>query len=552
VPKLVLIALTAAALLVAWQSFGALAGAIAALLVASNAFFRWLGTTLYLDGLATLFLLLFLWSLVRAFREPSAVRFAGAGLFLGLAFLTKETAALWLPLPLAFFLLSAEHRNGPVLRGLGAYGLTAGALLGGWWLWAYLVTERVYLWGKPDAELASFLLVAIAALALLGGGGVLVRRLAPRLEGPLASAAGMALVAGWAATVLVFLEVTGWAYPREHWTTVPRYLWTVAAPNTQPWPLVALGVAWLAWRSRREPEARLLALGLALFVPLAIWIANREHAYRNLLPMTYVAYIGAAALAAHVLQGAAERSGAIVWAGAVAGLAAIAIVQTQELQNERLAYERPAVDQSDWDNALVHDTAAWLQEHVPAGAGVMSSRLYFSHFYVLDEAAHPVYQLPTVRLEPSGGERPFLRPVTTLFRWEDHRLQVPEEIDWIYVQRYPSKGYYIGLSEQDLLRDLRERQIDYLVLTGEDAGFSSLSYLDYFTGNPAFELVHADRRDHANGVSIFRVDRSRLAPRPYRAVMDEETLAALGAIYSEVESNELQAAIDPDGIEVRG
>src|SRR3990172_315611 len=76
VPKLVALALAVASFLLARQLFDALAGALAALLVMSSAFLRSLGTTLFLDGTETLFLLLYLAALWRAFHTNSVRWFA--------------------------------------------------------------------------------------------------------------------------------------------------------------------------------------------------------------------------------------------------------------------------------------------------------------------------------------------------------------------------------------------------------------------------------------------------------------------------------------------
>jgi hypothetical protein len=180
----------------------------------------------------------------------------------------------------------------------------------------------------------------------------------------------------------------------------------------------------------------------------------------------------------------------------------------------------------------------------------MSSRLYYSHLYVLDGAEHPIYQLPTVRVDVHGGEAPLLAPASTLFRWEDDRLDAAaDDGNWLYVRRYPAKGYYIALSEDTLLRDIHERGIDVLVLTGEDAGFSSLAYADYFDANPAFSLIHADVRDERNAVSIYRVDRERLAPLAYGASVSEYTLESIAAATG-LPRDAVARAIDADGIEV--
>ena len=553
IPKLIVLALAGAAYLLARQLFGALAGGLAAVLVMSSAFLRLMGTTLFLDGTETLFMLLFLTALWRAFQSESIRWFALSGVLLGAAFLTKETAFLWLPLPVAFALLSSEYRNERIARGLSAYGASAGAMLAVWWVWVFAVTDRVYFWGPPDARLA----VWGAAVAVGAGATGLVWVVVSKLDGQrlpmLARAIGIALVAGWVGGIFVFLEFTSWPFPKEHWRTVPQYLWQIAALNSQPWPLIALGALWPLARVHKDPRARLLALGLALFLPFALFVANRTFSYRDLLPMVYLAYVGAAGLGAVAVRWSLERGSALgIGAALVIGLAAFGLVQTQELTQARLPYDRTAVTQENWDNPLVHSTARWLHENVPAGAGVMASRLYFSHLYVLDEGRHPIYQLPTLRIEPQAGEAPFLKRITTLFRWEDHRMgPASEDERWLYVQRYPAKLYFIGLSERDLLRDLEERSVDYLVLAGEDAGFSLLTYQDYFEQSPAFKLVYADEPSTANSVYIYRVDRSRLAEQDYRTVVSRGTLAALARSFGDASPEELANAIDPDGIVIR-
>ena len=553
VPKLVALALIAATFLVARQAFGTTAGVLAALLVASSSFLRWLGTSLFLDGTETLFLLLTLAALMRAFRDQSSMWFAAAGLLSGAAFLTKEAALLWLPLPMVFALLSEEHRTERVARGILAYLTFAGALLAFWWLWVYLATERIYLWGKPDAVL---LALATGPCAAVAAGAIAWRRTQQRAPARLPSLArwyGIGLLAAWAAGAFVMLEISAaWPFPRDFITNVPSYVWEIAAPNTQPWPLVGAGVAWLCWRAARDANARLLAVAFAMFLPFALHVANRSLSYRDVLPLVYVAYIAAGGLGAMLLARISTQQTQLVAAGAVAaGLVVFGWLQTQELTEERLPYDRTAVTQANWGNPMAQDAAAWVHENLPRGSRIMSSRLYYSHLYVLDEAVHPVYQLPTVRVDVRAGETPLLAPASTLFRWEDDRLdEAASDGNCLYVRRYPTKGYYIALSEDTLLRDLRERAIDFLVLTGEDAGFSSLTYLDYFETNPAFSAVYADVKDERNAVFIYRVDREELTPIAYQAVVSEYTLDSLVAATG-LPREDLARAIDADGIVVR-
>src|SRR3972149_4768411 len=103
----------------------------------------------------------------------------------------------------------------------------------------------------------------------------------------------------------------------------------VAVATGQPWPLLVLGVGFLCWQARRDLGARLAVLALVLFLPFALWGANRSLAYRDLLPMLSLAYIGAGGLAAVCLRWAAERAGPLIVGAAAVGFAVFAFAQTQ-------------------------------------------------------------------------------------------------------------------------------------------------------------------------------------------------------------------------------
>jgi 4-amino-4-deoxy-L-arabinose transferase-like glycosyltransferase len=553
IPKLAAVALVAAVFLLGRALFGTTAGIIAALLLASNAFVRWLGTSLYLDTTQSLLLVLYLWSCWRAFETPSMPRFAVAGVLFALAFFTKETAIQWLPLPIAFALLRPSSLDRPALLGVATYTAVAVAGLLAWWAWVFAATGRVYFWGEPDAMLVVVVAAAVATCVALGAAPFLLRR-ATRANPRLVAAAGALVVVVWCIGMLLFLELTSWPYPKQHLSSIPAYLNDVAAGNTQPWPLLLGALFWLSWRARDSAAARFLALAVALFLPFALFVANRDFSYRDLLPIVCVAYVAAGAVTVEAISWLRERlSPPLVATAAAAGLAVLAFVQTQDLVDDRLPHDTNAASERDWDSPAVHALAGWIGENIPPGEGIMSSRLYFSQLYVLGNGRHPVYQLPTVRVEPVSDGPSFLRPVSTLFRWEDHRLK-PAIADepWLYLRRYPEKGYYVALSERDLLEDLAHRDVSYLVLTGEDAGFSSLSYLDYFLTHPAFQLVYVQEHSSQDAAVVFYVDKAQLGPNPYRAVVDPTTLAGLQAERPEEPRASLERAIDADGITLRG
>jgi 4-amino-4-deoxy-L-arabinose transferase-like glycosyltransferase len=544
-------ALAVAAL--AWRLRRPGAAVFTAALVLPNAFLNSMGISAYLDGAETLFLLLSLLCIWHGFERQSARWWAAGGAALGLAFLTKEAALLWLPLPVAFAMLTCGRDDaGWSVRGIAAW-LAAFAVVAGWW-WPYVfaVDGRVYMWPGTLSSAVLATLAASAAVFLVAALFVFTSRWRPAVAHRMLRAGGFAITIGWVATFIFTMETTSWPYPKDFAATIPHYLRTVVAGNVAPWPLVACAALWLPVRAVRDPAARLTALGVLLWLPFATFAANRNFALRDLLPMIYLAYAAAGIVLTDISAWLRREAGSTMASIAI-GVIALALVASG-IAGERTFFDasRRPLDASDWNNPLVQRTAAWLDGHAPAQTPIMSSRLYFSQFYVLTGAEFPVSQLPTVNVLPRPSEQPFLQPRSTLFRWEDAALGPPRADErWLTVDEFEEKRYFTALSETDLLDELRQRRIGYLVVTGEDAAFSSLRYLDYFLGNPAFSLVHQDQTG-ATSVFIFSVDRSRLSPRVYPTVVPATALNHLYEQYGRgMSPGQFVRAISPYGVVAR-
>jgi hypothetical protein len=256
-----------------------------------------------------------------------------------------------------------------------------------------------------------------------------------------------------------------------------------------------------------------------LYGSFFIIVADRGLSLRDQLPVVYLSYLALGGAAAWLVRtGAAADLGARVHAlgggGAVAVVAALAAIVF--LSGSSLSQPKAAALQDDWDNPLSRQTAAWLRQNVEPGASISSSRLYFSQLYFLTGGAYPIHQLPTVEVDlhtAPGAAEPLTRR-SALFRWGDFDL--PEESPddrWLYLTRYPQKGYFVALAEGDLLAHLRERQTEYVVISTVDAGFSSPSFNRYFEGNPAFELVKVISATPEDEARIYRVDLAQLRPQ---------------------------------------
>ncbi|HLF71892.1 MAG TPA: glycosyltransferase family 39 protein [Dehalococcoidia bacterium] len=511
VPRVAIVLNLLLVFLLARAMFGTWGGIVAGALAGTSPYLRGLGTTLFLDGTETTFILAALLALWYSSRRQGVVTGAIAGGLLGLAFLTKESAILFLPLPLVLALVCERERGWRSLLG-GWFGGFA-AITVWWWVWVLAQTGTVFLAGELDSTLTRVALAGVAA-GLIAGGAYLWR--APRLSGTSVWSRGFAalIVLAWGGVFLYGLDARGYRFDSDYAHHVPSYFTSVVASNLQP--ALLIGVAWvwaLAQLLRGRRDAAMLAIAFLLFAPMTLAVADRNLSLRDLLPAVYLSYIAAGGLAAWLVDWGARLDtgeGMRVMRGAGIVLGAIVLGAVVLRSGDDITQARAQTYQDDWQNPLSQQVAGWLDGNVAPGAHVMSTRLYYSHVYFLTDGKYPVYQLPTVEAEITGGE---LTRRSSLFRWEDDRLPAAATAQtWLYLTRYPQKGYLVGMAEDDLLDELRARRIDYVVVSTADAGFSSPSMIEYFDAQPAFRLAARFSVGAADGASIYKVDRSRLTP----------------------------------------
>ena len=560
-PKLFALANVALMVALAWRFFGREAGLLAGALALASSFLLVMGTTLFLDGVQTFFLLSTLLCLHVALKHSSLPWAAGAGVALGLAVLTKESAMLWLPLPFVATLLLGRAVERPQVL-LAAYAGGFLAVAGWWWPYVYAVTGQVYLLGAPGQAALSLSLAAGAILLAAAGALLLVRKTPTGLNpGSRWLAAGLVL-AVWGGLFLFGLERHAtWPFPQDYLRTLPEYASTVLITWLRPFPLIAVAWGYVAYRAAGGSLGdRLLVFGLLLFLPFALFAANRDLHLRDMLPLVYLSYLALARAAIDFARWLADVVGESLPAPAGGAVAAVlmigafgwfAISEAQRFDDYQSSFSANSVDQVHWDNPLVRDVSAWFEQNVEPGAHVMSSRLYYSQLFALTGGSYPWWQLPTVRVEFAGSP---LEPVraSTLFRWEDHQMPDGPAAPWLYLRQYPEKLYYIGLSERDLLAAVEEHDIRYVVITGDDAGFSSLSLVPYFEDHPAFLKVRSFVVDGSNQAHIFLVRPYPLQPSNAPARVSESTAAALVNDHGREEAEALLEGLSAGGYELTG
>lgn len=535
----VIVAVNAALVLaLGWRLGGAIAGASAGFVAAASSYLREFGTTLYLDPAQSTALLVVLLCLHAATRGNTVRWMAAAGAMGGVAFLMKESAIQWAPLGVIAWLALPTLRTRAGARGALVYCSAFVVVIAWWPVYVWRETGQPYLLGSSPRD--AILLLGAAALAT-GVFAVGIARWHRFDRGArstlrrLATPGAVLVTLAWSAVLLYGLTThSTWGYPNDYASTLPRYLWNVGSA-AQPFFLLMAAWAWCGIAAVRGDERqRIIAIGATLFAPFAIFAANRGLQLRDALPLMYLSYVALGLAIGHAVGWARSRAGynaAFAASCAIAALGvALAVQQTRQFTQttvEAGAASRQ-VRADSWDNPLVAELAGWMRANVPPGTNVLSSRVYFSSLHVQTEGAYEIRQIPTVRVDITPDNDLLLTPASNLFRWGDSDLRDAATGDqWLYLKQYPGKGYWVALSQQELLDYIGANESEILVLSGDDIAFSSVAYASYFATNPAFELLTAIRADASNQAFVFRIHRSRLQPITYSTVIGPSSLGAL-------------------------
>jgi hypothetical protein len=191
----------------------------------------------------------------------------------------------------------------------------------------------------------------------------------------------------------------------------------------------------------------------------------------------------------------------------------------------------PSADTNDaailnWSSADERATSVMLDD-VPPGSVVLSSRLFYSQIYVDHNGRFPVVQLPTLGVRFAEGSEP-VQPFGAVFRYEETSVPLHAPRHWLYLRKHAARDYVIGLAEEDLAASMTDHHVDYVLLSGDDAGFSAVSLLPYFEANPAFTLVGQHAGETVRSY-LFAVDRTKLVLQAGPLAVDARDLRYIDA-----------------------
>lgn len=442
---------------------GKWAGVTAAFFVLTSFTLNHWSSKLLLDNVLPFFMLLSMLLAYLAFEKRRYLYFGLSGLILGLGFLVKEMALIFAPLPLLSFIFINEFRCKRNLMGVLAFLVALGIVTVPWVVYVYNISGDV--------------------TVLIGHGGEKVGR-------------GLLSSAEITSTPNLFLTLQNYLY----WLF--NYYRQYLAPNFILAPLFVL--AWLFTITRgiltKNKSDLTLSLALLLFSPLIIffgennWRAGQSMIlyFLSYLSMTSFLFVGGnyvftllsrlfrqttphPLLARYLLasliclmlgwQIGGEGKMVDLWLG-----------KTVESTYGMTYYSASDWQVEGWHHPLIKKVGDWIRDNVPSNTKLMVDWEWRESIYYYAGGNYQVFQIPYLvypaHLTPYG-----LNGISS------PRLEKPLFL-WSHQAVSEANSFLIAIREGDLLTEIKEKQIDYIVNT------SRWNFLTtYFEENPAFEKV---------------------------------------------------------------
>jgi hypothetical protein len=441
--------------------FGRTTGVVASVLALTSATVQIWSAKLLLDHVQPGFVLAMLLALAIALEDRRLGLFVFSGVLAGAAFLTKESAAVLLPVPLLACSLVPRYRSRPLFTGLAAFYLVSGLLVTSWLVHVDRTAPEDRAIGSRSSQVAR---------VVLGGDRV-------------AGADGAAL-----------------AGPPQHWAGLlgRYYAHYVRGALVLPliFPLVWAGLAGRALVFRCRASCLLLIV-LSCFAPIVLFLgAANLRLGQNLLPVLLF-YVGLAALLTppdgsrlqHPRLFFLRWTGIAVYLGLQLFSPRVGLQELFETARSDGLVKRHGVYSfaltgrswrvSGWHDEAIQDAARWFLEKTDADEPILMDWYQADSLFFFLGGRQPVSLISfdtSKRIDYSfmAPKKSFDRfpPQPLLFLWmQAGRTGVSHPDTWMN-----------ALCEPRLLGQIEEQGIRYVVISPR----RSFLYL-YFAAQPGFD-----------------------------------------------------------------
>lgn len=553
----------------------------AALAASSDYLLRFTGKLL-LDGIQAFFVLVCLWLTLIALRRHSLRYALLAGLCLGIAFWVKETAIIFLLLPLILFLVIREsHWQFRHYLLVLIFWLGFAVLAIGWWSYYYSVTGNLYLLNTTAQigyDLALKILLAgmcLAALILYYGffrrkpevtrsqqGLESYSRIIPEtkaLSPTIFTVLGLLIFASAIIVFTIILIRSSWPQREENnqislflaLKLMGSFFQNQIVPSHPLLIFAPPGLLLLGWRAIKHHGDRFVLISLGLNIP--VWIAisiptYQDWSIRHLMVAYWLSYLVIGWLliwmTSSLLTGlehlAANRLSLQWIRDKQTGIRrlflslTILMVVFYSIQNSytsvEASFSRDLQQNGIEVNFTFLDAANWLNTNVPRGTTVAVTFPYQGGLDFFTQSRLKTIELPLDNddLQTQAGFKLVqskLRLVSTLHPEGQRNLIYYRTTPGVLAREVYTIGHYTSLSLDDLILSLTTQSVDYLFITQGYWNNNFSQVPAYFYDSDAFQEVFV-RRWEARGISvhIFKVLRDKLTMNNYPLTVDLDTM----------------------------
>lgn len=518
-------------------------GWASALIAASSPYINSFATRILLDNIQSAFMLFSLVLLAKAVTTEKSKYYFLGGAALGLGVLTKETSLLWAPLPIIVAFLLKKGWGG-ILGSLRFY-ITFGMTIIWWWIYFYAQTGQIYLMHRAGRDfgfiigpLIIFLGIMVVSVLIVG---YLIsqkkvqvfnfRLFVSKLNSsPWGIIIGISLLL--ISIFLLTLAMMSLGAPiRDLSDFLRRFLRIVGYVQEQiivqePWQGFAL-FGWLAivvlGIYKHRTGERILMLALTLYFPflyLAAVPTNKEFPIRNFQSLIWLSYLVLGYFLLLVLKVARQQVNRVAWKRPTlrtsatyalpfmicAALLVIRIVTGYTFLSNNKSANYLKSDGA-FNNSII-TVSKWINDNLPENSKVMTTLLFSYTLDLLDKDTFQYYKFPVQRIE---SQYPGISS------------------DYLYIDKneWGYSYYYTGISLKEILNNLEEQNIDYLVISTykTGAGIHLTRLPSIFMDHPAFSQVY-HRASGGFNYYVFQVNKSQLYPKAYTsypASVDQDT-----------------------------
>jgi 4-amino-4-deoxy-L-arabinose transferase-like glycosyltransferase len=463
----------------------------------------------HLDAAWPFFVLLSIFTLYLAFEKSSIIHFSISAVLISLAYLIKQAPILLFPLPFLLWVIIGDFRNKKNFKGVVIFLLVIFTILTPWIYYVFSQTHNI-------------------KFAILGGFGE--------------TAASTTRSAN-----IVFLI-------RNYISGIFDYFKTGAnslIANFSLTPLFMLSWLFISIKAiRKEKTSIILMVCIILLSPFISFAGRNNLRVGQVLLFIYLSYLVSARVLLDglkklitVYQRKFQTRNAIYrYIGVVAIIGVVFFQHFFSYKNDKgntiflkhsFCIKKITGRDIDWQiqgmygkQYWIQDPVDWISAHIPKGSNIMCDWYWKARIlYFYTQGNYPIHNMPIQMIYELSKVGRFLQRNKNC---ASSASQSEKKAKLIFLSSWSSildlRNHFYILTESDLLRDLKAKKIEYLIIS-ERRNFLS----KYFNSNPGF----MNKAEFYEGrIKIFKV-KNIIPLENFKILITSRTIQFLNAIKAQ-------------------